>query len=80
MKSLLAGYVGVSDTWGAAFTPELLELYPKAIVICTVREPAAWFNSWTNISGIVPPFMKLLLWPVPTFRYMPYALEELFKR
>jgi hypothetical protein len=46
---MLPGYVAVTDTWGAAFPPELLDLYPDAVVICTVREPKAWWKSWIGI-------------------------------
>jgi Sulfotransferase domain len=46
LEPVLAGYVAITDTWGAAMTPELLELYPDAKVICTVRNPESWFKSW----------------------------------
>ncbi|MCJ1358916.1 MAG: hypothetical protein MMC33_008916 [Icmadophila ericetorum] len=36
---------GTTDTPGAHFVSELLELYPDAKVICTVRDPDAWAKS-----------------------------------
>lgn len=48
---MLAGYIGITDTWGAAMTPELLDMYPDAIVICTTRDPDAWWKSWTDLQA-----------------------------
>jgi hypothetical protein len=85
LQSLLAGYVAVTDTWGAVFTPELLDLYPDAAVICTVREPEAWWKSWIGIpinavSSWQLSVLKFVLWPVPVLRYSPAAQERLWKR
>lgn len=82
LKSLLAGYVAVTDTWGAALTPELLEAYPDAVVICTVREPNAWWQSWNDMVGMAaqPLMMKIMLCPLPVFRYFPWALDDLWRR
>jgi hypothetical protein len=82
LTSLLAGYVAVTDTWGAALTPELLGAYPDAIVICTIREPDAWWKSWNDMMGrAAPPLvMKIMLWPLPVFRYFPWALDALWIR
>jgi hypothetical protein len=33
------GYVATVDAPGAQFVPELMELYPDVMVICTVRDP-----------------------------------------
>jgi hypothetical protein len=42
---LLVGYVGVTDTPVALFTPELCEIYPDAKVICTTRNVDSWWQS-----------------------------------
>ena len=73
----------MTDTWGAAFTPELLDLYPDAIVICTVREPEAWWKSWIGlpinaVSAWQLKVLKFVLWPVPALRYSPAAQERLW--
>jgi hypothetical protein len=85
LRSMLVGYIAVTDTWGAAFTPELLDLYPDAIVICTVREPEAWWKSWIGlpinaISAWQLKALKFALWPVPALRYSPAAQERLWRR
>lgn len=85
LQCLLAGYVAVTDTWGAAFTPELLELYPDAVVICTVQELETWFQSWIGIpinavSSWQLQVLKFILWPVPVLRYSPAAQNNLWKR
>ncbi len=68
---MLAGYVGVTDTPIALFTPELCQLYPDATVICTTRNVDAWWRSWEAIAAKMSPrLMNLLLWPVPTWRYL----------
>ncbi|KAK4627749.1 hypothetical protein CLAFUR0_04217 [Fulvia fulva] len=45
MKTVLDGDVGCADTPMAQFVPELMELYPGAKVICTVRDADAWAKS-----------------------------------
>ncbi|KAN0110093.1 hypothetical protein V8E51_006480 [Hyaloscypha variabilis] len=75
----------VTDTWGAALTPELLELYPDAVVICTLREPEAWWKSWFGIpinavSSWQLKVLKFVLWPVPVLRYSPAAQENVWRR
>ena len=75
----------MTDTWGAAFTPELLDLYSDAIVICTVREPEAWWKSWIGlpinaVSAWQLKVLKFVLWPVPALRYSPAAQERLWRR
>jgi hypothetical protein len=82
LRSMLAGYVGITDTWGTVFTPELLEMYPDALVICTIRDPDAWWKSLGDLTGNAPSplFMKILLWPVPVFRVFPGALEKLWSK
>ncbi|KAK4504250.1 hypothetical protein PRZ48_005166 [Zasmidium cellare] len=38
LKEVTDGYVAVADTPHAQFVPELMELYPEAKVVCTVRD------------------------------------------
>lgn len=45
-----SGWVATVDAPFAQFTPELMELYPEAVVICTVRDPAAWGRSVFQLS------------------------------
>lgn len=39
IKSLTDGFVATADAPLAQFVEELMELYPEAKVICTVRDP-----------------------------------------
>ncbi|KAE8441952.1 hypothetical protein EG329_004160 [Mollisiaceae sp. DMI_Dod_QoI] len=82
LNEILAGYVGITDTWGAAMTPELLEMYPDAIVICTIREEEAWWKSWSDMFSNAPPIWmsKIILAPVPVLRYFPYSAEQVWRR
>lgn len=41
IKAITDGYVAVADTPHALFVEELMELYPAAKVVCTVRDPDA---------------------------------------
>lgn len=70
IKSLMDGFVGCTDLPGNACVEELLEIYPDAIVICTVRDPEKW---WQSIRPIVENAnLNLLSWilaPVPRFRW-----------
>lgn len=64
------GFVGCTDLPGNACVEELLEIYPDAVVICTVRDPEKW---WESIRPIVEnanfTILSALLWPVPRFRW-----------
>ncbi|KAI1810195.1 P-loop containing nucleoside triphosphate hydrolase protein [Poronia punctata] len=51
LDRLLDGYVAVTDTPACVFVPELMKLYPEAKVICTVRDPDAWAESYDKTAG-----------------------------
>ena len=42
---LMGDYVAQVDWPGASFWPELLEAYPDALVLLSVRDPEAWYKS-----------------------------------
>ncbi|KAK2763880.1 hypothetical protein FQN54_009498 [Arachnomyces sp. PD_36] len=70
IKSRLSGYAAITDAPGCQLLPELLELYPDAKVICTLRDTAAWENSMSQISVFTGVwFLKVLLLPVPGMRH-----------
>ncbi|KAL4982115.1 P-loop containing nucleoside triphosphate hydrolase protein [Aspergillus falconensis] len=70
LKARLTGYAAITDTPGCQLVPELLELYPDAKVVCTVRDPAAWERSMTQAHSMtVLSFLKLLLLPLPGMRH-----------
>jgi len=42
---VFAGYVGAVDTPSCLFWPELMKVYPDALVVLSVREAQSWFES-----------------------------------
>ncbi|KAL2783027.1 NAD dependent epimerase/dehydratase [Aspergillus keveii] len=78
MKERLDGYVAVTDAPGAQFTPELLSLYPDAIVICTVRDPIAWDKSMGQTAGLATMwFLSFVLLPLPGMRHFTTYIKAL---
>lgn len=72
LEKILDGYVATTDTPGAQFVPELLELYPDAKVICTVRDKDAWGKSIAQIgraSSSRTWMLSLILLPLPGLRH-----------
>ncbi|KAF7181850.1 hypothetical protein CNMCM7691_001147 [Aspergillus felis] len=66
----LVGYAAITDTPGCQLLPELLELYPDAMVVCTVRDPVAWEKSMNQIHSFTRLwFLKALLLPLPGMRH-----------
>ena len=47
-KKLFAGYQATVDWPAAAFYKELMEVYPEAQVLLTVRDPDKWYESTKN--------------------------------
>ncbi|KAI2969827.1 hypothetical protein CBS147352_2459 [Aspergillus niger] len=67
----LDGYAAITDAPGSQLVPELVEVYPDAKVICTVRDPVAWGKSMTQVEGLVrsPWFLRVMLLPLPGMRH-----------
>lgn len=70
IEQLVHGYAACTDVPTAAFTDELMTLYPNAKVICTVRDPDKW---WASMEPVVRHAnLKVLAWilkTVPVLRY-----------
>ncbi|QDS77623.1 hypothetical protein FKW77_002476 [Venturia effusa] len=49
LSAFTTGCVASTDQPGCYFIEELLELYPRATVICTVRERESWWGSYTAL-------------------------------
>ena len=72
LAELTDGYAAMADYLGAFFAPELLELYPDAMVVCTVRDPDAWVKSMGKLNdNATVPFLRLTLLPLPGLRHFP---------
>ncbi len=69
LKELTAGYVAITDTLAIQFTQELTKLFPDAIVICTSRDRAEW---WESAKALVKNtglwWLTIVFWPMPTLR------------
>jgi len=72
LQNILSGYIATTDTPSAQFVPEILELWPDAMVICTVRDPDAWARSIDQIVKVSSThtwFLLVALFPLPGLRY-----------
>lgn len=70
MDQRLDGYAAVTDAPATGLVPELLELYPDAKVICTVRNEDSWERSMAGVaSASTKWFLRALLLPLPAMRH-----------
>lgn len=78
IRSRTDGFVAITDGPGCNLVPELLELYPDAMVICTVRNPSSWAKSMQGVAGAsTKSFLRILLCLVPSMRYFVDYVNEL---
>jgi hypothetical protein len=81
LRNRLAGFVAVTDSPAAGFAPELLELFPDALVICSTRDPASWEKSMAgSMSTAAVALVSVLLAPLPGLRYFPQFVDGLRKQ
>jgi hypothetical protein len=75
LKSILGGYTACTDLPPILFTEELVELFPDAQVICTVRDPESWWKSVSKITSKTDTEkrdernLRFILALLPTMRY-----------
>ncbi|KAJ9602829.1 hypothetical protein H2200_012609 [Cladophialophora chaetospira] len=85
LKSILGGYTATTDLPPILFTEELVELFPDAHVICTVRDPEDWWNSVRAITARTDTeerdenILRFVLALLPTMRYW-YAFNVALKQ
>ncbi|TDZ29142.1 hypothetical protein C8035_v004615 [Colletotrichum spinosum] len=66
LAELMEGYSGTVDAPCIWLVPELLELYPDAVVIATTRDTESWWKSAQTVSGLVDwPWLPFFAWPLP---------------
>lgn len=66
LSTHLEGYAAITDAPGAQLVPELLTLYPSALVICTTRDATTWEQSFAQIISLMThPLLPWLLLPLP---------------
>jgi hypothetical protein len=81
LRERLDGYVAVTDSPCNGLVSELVELYPDAIVICTVRDPDAWVKSMETVANAATLwFLRYVLCLLPTMRFFPDYIELLRKQ
>lgn len=70
LRERLDGFAAITDAPGSQLVPELMELYPDAKVICTIRDPDAWVKSMAGVSSASTMwFLRFVLFPLPTLRF-----------
>ncbi|ATY58702.1 NAD dependent epimerase [Cordyceps militaris] len=83
LRRITAGYAAIADAPAYLLLPELLALYPDAKVVLVTRDRARWYRSMAPIMRSVAVPMRLLavlLWPCPTWRWLPGYLVWAGKR
>jgi hypothetical protein len=81
LKERLDGYAAVTDSPCNGLVEELLEVWPNAIVICTMRDPEAWVKSMATVANASTLwFLRAVLFLLPTMRHFPDYIDELRKQ
>lgn len=78
LHRLVAGFVAIADAPAYILMPELRALYPDAKVVLVTRDRARWYRSMAPImqSVSIPMwFLDVLLFPCPTWRWLPKYLR-----
>lgn len=75
--TFFTGYQATVDWPGCTFYQELMQVYPEAKVLLTVRDPEKWYESTCNTIYQLPrsPAMRILRMFVPHLRRF-YAMNE----
>jgi len=81
LKQRFDGYAAATDVPTNGLVKELLQLYPNALVICTVRDPDAWVKSMAGLAtASTQGFLRFVLFPLPGMRYFPDFIDVLIKQ
>lgn len=83
LRRITAGYVGIADAPAYILMPELMELYPDVRVVLVTRDRESWYRSMAPImkSASTPAWiLEVLLWPCPTWRWLPHYFVWAGKR
>lgn len=78
IKAITDGYVAVADAPHMLFVEELMELYPDAKVVCTVRDPDAWAASLASTaSASLQTLLPFFVFWLPAVSYFPRYARHL---
>jgi Sulfotransferase domain len=70
LRERFEGYVAATDAPATFLVPELMEVYPNAKVICTVRDAKEWEKSIVGVATAATVwFLRFVLFPLPSMRY-----------
>lgn len=70
LRELTAGFVATSDFPAGHFAPDLLEIYPDAVVVCVTRDREKWWRSCEPVVRNAQSwFLDVLLWSMPGWRW-----------
>lgn len=70
LEQRLDGYAAVTDAPASGLVKELLEVFPDAMVICTIRDPDSWVKSMESVQNASTMwFLRFVLFPLPGMRY-----------
>jgi hypothetical protein len=70
LRDITKGYVAALDAPFGQFVPELMEIYPDAKVICTIRDADAWAKSMdATAQTSLQSMLSVLVFWVPCLRY-----------
>ncbi|KAJ4394786.1 hypothetical protein N0V93_004006 [Gnomoniopsis smithogilvyi] len=78
LENILDGYAATADSPLIQLVPELMEIYPDAKVICTVRDRHTWAKSVLLMAQASQPRLaKFIFFWIPSLRYLPEFAEAL---
>lgn len=70
LKQRFDGYAAATDAPTSGLVKELLEIYPDALVVCTIRDPDAWVKSMESVQNASTMwFLRFVLFPIPGMRH-----------
>lgn len=82
LHKLLDGYCATVDVPANLLTPELLRVYPDAVVIATTRDSASWYRSLQRMVAMTTPtYVHIIVYWIPVFgdfRKHFLALQKVF--
>lgn len=66
LADILDGYVATVDVPAATLTPELMDLYPDAVVIASTRDEESWWKSMNHVNDMMSTwYLPLVVMWVP---------------
>lgn len=81
VSDLLEGYVATMDCPAALLTPEILAVYPEAIVLVTTRDEGSWWRSMEYMNSFMGtyhlPFVVMWLWKAQAYGKWRRRFKEL---